>query len=82
LVEVYLRNLRGCNVGIIDGRDFFNYTVDMDSRVLIYVSSFIQIGSDINGGVHKETLGQHGDLISLLLFFQNKESMLKKETTA
>jgi hypothetical protein len=49
---------------------------------MIYVPSFIKIGSDIPKlirGIHKHR--QHGDLISLLLFlffFQNKESMLTK----
>jgi hypothetical protein len=31
-------------------------------------------GGGVNGGIHRET--HHGDLISLLLFFQNKENGL------
>jgi hypothetical protein len=42
-----LRNLRGCNVGISDGRFFFNYTVEIGSGAVIYVSSLIKIGSGI-----------------------------------
>jgi hypothetical protein len=47
---------------------------------MIYIPSFIKIGS----GIQKltvgdtQTYGQHGDLISLLLFFQHKESKLKQ----
>jgi hypothetical protein len=42
-----LRNLRGCNVGISDGMDFFNYAVEMGSGAMIYVRSFIKIGVGI-----------------------------------
>jgi hypothetical protein len=47
----------------------------MGSVVMIYISSFIKIGSDIRKfmvGIHR----QHGDHISLLVFFQNEESRL------
>jgi hypothetical protein len=53
------------------------YAVKMGSGAMIYISSFIKIGS----GIQKLTVSdsqtprQHGDLISLL--FQNKESRLK-----
>jgi hypothetical protein len=52
------------------------YAVDMGSGAMIYISSFKKIGSGIQklmGGIHR----QHGDLISLLSFFQNNESGLK-----
>jgi hypothetical protein len=54
------------------------HRVKMGSGVMIYMPSFIKIGSVIQkliggGGIHT----QQGDLISLLLFFQNKESKLK-----
>jgi hypothetical protein len=55
------------------------YAVEMGSGVMIYIPSFIKIGS----GIHKlirgdtQTHRQHGDLLSLLLFFQNTESRLK-----
>jgi hypothetical protein len=51
------------------------YTVEVGSGVTIYMPSFIKTGPDIEelkGGLHR----QHGDGISLLLFFQNKESKL------
>jgi hypothetical protein len=47
---------------------------------MIYIPSFIKIGSAVQklmGRIHKQTHRQEGDLISLLLFFQNKESRLK-----
>jgi hypothetical protein len=50
----------------------------MCSGVTIYIPSFIKIGSDIQKllrGIH--THGQQGDLISLVLCLQNKESRLK-----
>jgi hypothetical protein len=55
------------------------YTVEMGSGAMIYVPSFIKVGSAIQkliaGDTHTDT--QKGDQISLLLFFQNKESWLK-----
>jgi hypothetical protein len=50
--------------------------VEMGSGAMIYTPGFIKIRSDIQklmGGA------QHGDLISLLLFFQNKEGRLKMD---
>jgi hypothetical protein len=51
----------------------------MGSGAMIYVPSFIKIG----GGIQKLIRGytdtaarQHGDFISLLLFFNNKKSGL------
>jgi hypothetical protein len=46
---------------------------------MIYIPSFIKIGSGIQMMTEgdSQTHRQHGDLISLLLFFQNKESWLK-----
>jgi hypothetical protein len=52
------------------------YAFEMGSGAMIYIPSFIKISSGIRkliGEIHR----QHGDLISILLFFQNKESMLK-----
>jgi hypothetical protein len=51
----------------------------MGSGALYYILSFTKIGSGIQmlkGGTHR----QQGDLISLLLSFQNKESVLMKKT--
>jgi hypothetical protein len=47
------------------------YAVEMGSGIIVYIPSFINIGSVIQkliGRIHR----QHGDLISLLLFFQNR----------
>jgi hypothetical protein len=54
------------------------YAVEMGSDAMIYVSSFIKTGSAIQKliGGYTDTR-QHGDRISLLSFFQNKESRLK-----
>jgi hypothetical protein len=54
------------------------YTTEMGSGAMIYVPSFIQIGSGILrviGGI--QTHREDGDHMILLLFFQNKESRLK-----
>jgi hypothetical protein len=52
------------------------YTIEIRSGAMIYIPSFIKIGSDIqNGGggdSQAQTYRQHGDRISLLL-----ESRLK-----
>jgi hypothetical protein len=52
------------------------YAVEMGSGARIYIPGFIKNGSGIQkliGGIHR----QQGDLTSLLLYFQNKESRLK-----
>jgi hypothetical protein len=51
------------------------YAVEMGSGAVIYIPSFIKICiaiQNLDGGIHR-----HDDRISLLLFFQNKESGLK-----
>jgi hypothetical protein len=56
-----------------------NYAVEMGSGAMIYTPSFM-IGSAIQklmGGIHIQTHRWQGDLVSLLLCFQNKESRLK-----
>jgi hypothetical protein len=50
------------------------YVVEMGSGAMIYVPIFIKIGSGIQklmGGIHR----QHGNRISLFVFFQNKEGI-------
>jgi hypothetical protein len=52
------------------------YAVEMGAGVMTYIPSFMKIGSGIQkltGGIHR----QHGDIISLLIFFQNKESRVR-----
>jgi hypothetical protein len=55
------------------------YAVEMSSGVMIYIPSFIKIGSVIQNLMWGDTqkYRQHGDHISLLSFFRNKESGLK-----
>jgi hypothetical protein len=51
---------------------FIKYAVEMGSVVMIYISSLIKIGLGIQKfirGGSAYTHRQHGDLISLLLFF-------------
>jgi hypothetical protein len=56
----------------------------MGSCAVIYILSFIKFGSDAlkltrgDTQTHRHTHRQHRDLISLLYFFQNKESGLIK----
>jgi hypothetical protein len=59
------------------------YAVEMGSGAMIYKPSFVKIGSGTQkfmgggeGGRHIQKHRQHGDLISLLSLFQNKESRL------
>jgi hypothetical protein len=55
------------------------YSVQMGSGALIHTPNFIKIDSAVQKLIEGEsqTHRQHGDLISLLLFFHNKESRLK-----
>jgi hypothetical protein len=66
----YLEIIRGYTYRhTTDGRNFLNYAVEMGSDAVIYVPSFIKIGS----GVQKligNTHGQQHDLISLLYFYK------------
>jgi hypothetical protein len=52
------------------------YAIEMGSDAMIYIQSFIKIGSTIQKLLWGNTHRQQGDLISLLLFFQNNESKL------
>jgi hypothetical protein len=42
ILRFFLRNLRGCNIGITDVRDM-NYAIVMGSGTLIHIPSFIKI---------------------------------------
>jgi hypothetical protein len=55
------------------------YSVEMGSGVMIYIPSSIKIGSGIQNLIGS-ILRKDGDCISLVLFFQNKESTLKRIT--
>jgi hypothetical protein len=53
------------------------YAVRMGSGTMKHIPSLIEIVSGIQKLIGGETHRQHGDHISLLLLFQNKESKLK-----
>jgi hypothetical protein len=55
-----------------DGREFFNYAVEMGSGAVIYVPSFIKNGSGVQKliGGFTDTHRQQGELISLLYFLK------------
>jgi hypothetical protein len=58
------------------------YAVEIGSDVMIFIPSFIKIGSGIQKLMwwgHTQTYRQQGKGISLLLFPQNKESTLKRK---
>jgi hypothetical protein len=64
---------------VSDGEGFMKYAIEMGPSAMIYIPSFVKIGSGIQkligGDMQKHR--QRGDLISLLLFLQRKESRLK-----
>jgi hypothetical protein len=57
------------------------YAIEIGPGAMIYIRSFIKIGLGIQkviwGDSDTQTNRQHGNLISLLLFFKNKDSTLK-----
>jgi hypothetical protein len=59
--------------------EIFNYAVEMGSGAVMNVPSFIKIRSGIQKLIEGDTQThrQQGDLISVLLFFQNKENRLR-----
>jgi hypothetical protein len=58
----------------------YEVAVEMGSSVMIYIPGFKKIDSGIQKLLrgYAQTHKQQGDLISLLLFFQDKESRLKR----
>jgi hypothetical protein len=48
---------------------FTKYAVEMGSSVMLYIPSFVKIGSGIQKFIRGDR--QHDDLISQFLFFQN-----------
>jgi hypothetical protein len=60
------------------------YALEIVSGAIMYISSFIEIGSDIQkltGGIYRQKLRQNGDRTNLLLFFEDKGIRLKIEPT-
>jgi hypothetical protein len=56
------------------------YAVEMGSGAMTYITISTKIGSGTEKLIGGCTDRQHGDLISLLLFLQNKKSRLKIRT--
>jgi hypothetical protein len=54
------------------------YAVELGSYAMMYIPALIKIGADVQKliGMESQAHRQCGDLISLRLFFQNKESRL------
>jgi hypothetical protein len=71
--EPSLRNGSGIHRHTDRWEGFMKYVVEMGSGALIYIPSFIKIGSGIQklfgGGGDSQTNREQGDLISLLYFF-------------
>jgi hypothetical protein len=42
ILRLDLRNLKGCNVGITNGRDMMTYAIEMPSCGMIYIPSFMK----------------------------------------
>jgi hypothetical protein len=61
-----------------------NHALEMGSGAMIYIPSFIRTGSGIQilggGGVTHTNTKRKGDLIRLLLYFQNEESRQRIES--
>jgi hypothetical protein len=55
------------------------YAAEMGSRAMIYIPSFIKVGSAIQMLIQgdSQTHRQNGERINLLSLFQDKESRLK-----
>jgi hypothetical protein len=64
---------------------FMKYAFEMSSGTMTYVPNFINNPSGIQklkeGGGHTYTDIQNGDVIKLLLFFQDKEGRLRAQLT-
>jgi hypothetical protein len=50
----------------------------MGSGAMIYIPSFIKISSSIQNFIEEDSQTHNGELINLILFFQNKGSCLKR----
>jgi hypothetical protein len=48
---------------------FMNCAFEMGTRVVIYIRSLIKIGSEVQKLMKVVTQTQHGDLISIFVFF-------------
>jgi hypothetical protein len=57
------------------------YAVEMGSGAMIFIPSFIKIGSAIEKLTGENTDTQYGDCMSLLLFYKKKKGRLKMKVT-
>jgi hypothetical protein len=66
------------------GEGFIKYAVEMGLDAMLYIPSFMKNGSGIQKLLYRDSQihRQHGDLISLLLFLQNKKSRLEIKINA
>jgi hypothetical protein len=53
------------------------YAIEMRSGAMIFIPSFIKIGSASKQSTGGNSDTQHGDCMNLLLFFKNKEGRQK-----
>jgi hypothetical protein len=62
-------------------KGFMKYAVEVGSGAMTYIQSFIKIGWGIQNLISgfTQTHRQHGDLISLLLFFNKENRLIKSE---
>jgi hypothetical protein len=78
LLSHYLAVTGGYKYGHTDcWEGFMKYAIEMVSGAMIHIPSVIKIGWVIQKLIGGYTDRQHGNRISLFLFFQNKESRLK-----
>jgi hypothetical protein len=79
-VSLFLATIRGYIYRHTDyWEGFKKYAFEMGSRARIYILGFIKICSGTQKLIVGDTQRQYGDLMSLLLFFKNKESRLTTE---
>jgi hypothetical protein len=83
MLRFFLRNLKGCDVGIADGRDILitplRWPQVPDIRTKFH-RDWLRYSKVNGGGIHRHMHRQQGDLTRLLLIFQNKKSTLKTTT--
>jgi hypothetical protein len=61
ILKILPNNLRGCNFGITDTRDFMKYRILMGPGTVIYIQSFIKIGPGIRMLLGADTYYIHTD---------------------
>jgi hypothetical protein len=77
-IKVLSQKFHGLQCRYYWWEEFMMYAVGMASCGMIYVPSLMKFGLGTQKLIDTDTHRQQGDLISLLLFFLNKESRLKE----